>query len=560
MITNADRVAQIRELRNFAAWAKQIWYWRTHLDRFIEDYFKIKLKPEQRVDARIFGQTQNADFVKSRGAGKTWLIAICCVAMGVLYPGSLIAVISSTAEQAVLVVKKIDDKFVQYPDVLREIDASRHNHPVQISAHKGVCTLKNGSKIESYSIGSFRGNRAKILVCDEAPDIKQTDLEAIAKPVTNETRDICIQRGIDDYDSKIISMTSACFKNNYYYKEFIKKLQRMAKGEKNVFAWAMSYTEAVREGISKQSFFDEQRKGMTEEKFKMEYESIFLGAADGAVFPFDLTDKCRTLEEVEIAQPAKSTTDYVMSLDIATSSASNADNAALTTFKLVELDNGGYMKQVVRLQTFHGLRLDSLAREVRRNLVRFPNTIKVIVDVRGLGDAFPQFMNKPWVDPETGKEYPPLVPDDEVSMIDGAVPLLRKFIASNLLNQQMVSATTIALEQESIQLPISSRYIINNKIADLDGESEGTGKRLTVAEKAIYVEADALQIEMGNIVGRQGANGNVLYDSAKSSMHKDRVSSLMMGIHYISELEENRKRRLMSRNTNMVWGIVGSIN
>lgn len=59
--------------------------------------------------------------------------------MGVLYPGSLIAVISSTAEQATLVVKKIEDKFLGYPDVLREIDASRHNHPVQVNPNKGIC-------------------------------------------------------------------------------------------------------------------------------------------------------------------------------------------------------------------------------------------------------------------------------------------------------------------------------------------------------------------------------------------------------------------------------------
>lgn len=558
-MASAEKVSQIRELKNYEAWAKQIWYWRTHLDRFIEDYFKIKLKPQQRVDARVFGNTQNADFVKNRGAGKTWLIAICCIAMGVLYPGSLIAVISSTAEQAVLVVKKIDEKFVGYPDVLREIDSTRHNHPVQINAHKGVCTLKNGSKIESYSMGTFRGNRAKILICDEAPDIKQHDLEAVAKPVTNETRDICIQRGIQDYDSKIISMTSACLKNNYYYTGFVAKLKRMAAGEKNVFAWAMSYKEAVREGISKQSYFDEQRKGMTDEKFKMEYESIFLGAADGSVFPFDLTDRCRTLTDVEIAQPAKCTVSYVMSLDIATSSASNSDNAVLTTIKLVELENGGYLKQVVRIQSFNGKRLDALANKLRENLVRFPNTVKVVVDVRGLGDAFPQFMSKPWTDPETGKEYPPLVRDDEQSVIDNAVPLIRPFIATNLLNQQMVNATTIALEQESIQFPVNSRYIVNNKVAGMDDESENSGKRLTAAEQAIFIEADALQIEMGNIIGRQGSNGSVIYDSAKSTMHKDRVSSLMMGIHYISQIEEERKKKLFYNNDSIVFGIIGSI-
>ena len=556
----ADKASQIRELKNYEAWRKQIWFWRTHLDRFIEDYFKIRLKPSQRVDARILGNFQSIDLVKNRGAGKTWLIAICAIALGVLYPGSSIAVISSTAEQAVLVIKKIEEKFLQYPDVVREINASRHNKPVQINPHKGVCWLKSGSKIESYSMGTLRGNRAKILICDEAPEIPKNDLDAVAKPIMNETRDICIQRNIEDYPSKIVSITSACLKNNYFYTSFTNILKRMARGENGCFAWAMSYKEAIREGISKESFFTEQREGMTEEKFMMEYESKFLGAAEGAVFPYDLTERCRTLTDIEIAQPAKSTIEYVMSLDIATSSASNADNAALITFKLVELDNGGYMKQVVRIQTFHGLRLDALAREVRKNLVRFPNTIKVVVDVRGLGDAFPQFMNKPWTDPETGKEYPPLVPDDEVSLIDGAVPLLRRFIANNLLNQQMVSATTIALEQESIQFPINSRYIINNKIAERDGDSEGAGRKLTVAEKAIFVEADALQIEMGNIIGRQGANGNVIFDSARSSMHKDRCSSLMMGIHYISGLEEERKRKLMRGSANICYGIVSTIN
>ena len=58
--------------------------------------------------------------------------------MGVLYPGSLIAVISSTAEQATLVVKKIEDKFLGYPDVMRELDCAKSNRPVHVNLHKGV--------------------------------------------------------------------------------------------------------------------------------------------------------------------------------------------------------------------------------------------------------------------------------------------------------------------------------------------------------------------------------------------------------------------------------------
>jgi len=51
-------VTQIREIRNVKLWAKQILFWRTHLDIFIQSYFGIKLKDTQQVVARQFG---NAD-------------------------------------------------------------------------------------------------------------------------------------------------------------------------------------------------------------------------------------------------------------------------------------------------------------------------------------------------------------------------------------------------------------------------------------------------------------------------------------------------------------------
>jgi len=30
------------EIKNFQAWRKQIWFWRTHLDIFIMEYFGIE--------------------------------------------------------------------------------------------------------------------------------------------------------------------------------------------------------------------------------------------------------------------------------------------------------------------------------------------------------------------------------------------------------------------------------------------------------------------------------------------------------------------------------------
>ena len=83
-------------------------------------------------------------------------------------------------------------------------------------------------------------------------------------------------------------------------------------------------------------------------------------------------------------------------------------------------------------------------------------------------------------------------------------------------------------------MPISARHA--DSIIEDDGDEETLKRRrLTMQEKAIYLEGDALQIEMGNIVMRSGAGGTVLYDVARPSQHKDRYSALAMAVRYISE-------------------------
>lgn len=381
--------------------------------------------------------------VKSRGYGKTWLTALCCIAMGVLYPGSLIAVVSGTAEQATLIVKKIQDYFIRNPEIMREIQCDGHR-PVQLSRNKGICTLKNGSKIESYSVGTMRGNRAKIMVIDESPEVKADDLDAVIGPVRNTKRDICHQRGIADYPSKTISITSACLKSNYFYSMFVSALRDFAKGSTGSFACALDYRSAARVGITDMEFFRKEQRKMPEAKFAMEYGSIFVGAESGSMFPYDLTEGCRTLRQVEYAQPSGSSSDYIIGVDLATSTDRKADNAVICVVKLADMENGTYLKKLVYLRSYHGKRLDALAEEVRRTFSRFPRTTRIVFDHRGLGDAFPQFLAQPWIDPESGKEYPPWTLDDERTIIHNAVPILRSVKASAQINQQLVSCLRVA--------------------------------------------------------------------------------------------------------------------
>ena len=497
--------------------------------------------------------------VQSRGYGKSWLIAICCIAVGILYPGSLIAVVSGTAMQSKILLEKITTYFLKYENVLREIDCAGHA-PVQLSKDKGVCRLKNGTKIESYAIKSMRGQRAKILVSDEAPEVKQDEWDAIASPVKNTKRDICHTYGFKDFPSKTISMTSACLKSNYFYSDFLLSLNEFSKGNDEYFACSLDYTSAIRVGITDAEFFEEERKRMPESVFSMEYGSNFVGEEADSLFPYELTGTCRTLRHVEYRMPKNSQSEYIMSVDIATSSRKEADNTVISVIKMTPMKNGTIMKAVVYIRSYHGQKFTALADEIRRTYTRFPNTTKIVFDQRGLGDSLPEFFREPWVDPMTGREYSAWVCDEEPSVIVGAVPILRSIKANPVYNQQLASAMRVALERQTISFPISSRSVLSGELRDAIGDDgEELSKEKTKEELAIYIEADATQVEMGNIVSRRSQSGVITYDVAKpNQQHKDRYSSIAMGVKYISEIEEKLRRRYQQMLNGYCIGVVSS--
>ena len=240
-------------------------------------------------------------------------------------------------------------------------------------------------------------------------------------------------------------------------------------------------------------------------------------------------------------QPKGSKSRYIISMDIATSKAKGSDNSVLIVHKFNEKKDGSFSRQVVHIRSYNGEALDFLAEEVRKYFhVKFPNSEMIVYDARGLGDSFDRFFDKVWIDPESGREYPPLVVDDEDRTNPDAVQVLHPFRAVNSLNQRIYTNLRVALEKNTIELPVSYR-VTKEKQAGVD-----ESKRMSKEELANYLEADALQIEMGNIVAKAGASGSVLYDVPKATMHKDRYSSLAMGNDYISELEKKNiesKRR-----------------
>ena len=532
----------------------QLQYFRTHLDVFIETAFApIKLTRDQKIQARAAGNCSSIYEVCSRGWGKTWLAALIAFSIADLYPGSKVVCVSSTAPQATLILQKLRLLADQNQNILNEIKTNNAKNAVSISKDRAKCILKNGSTIESYPLEAVRGLRAQVTIADEVLDIDQEMLEAILAPTRNARRDISMTYGFPDMRNKALFLTSCCPKSNPFYESFMSAVRQIDKGNDNVFACAFDYRAAISNGITDAEFFEEERARMPESTFQLEYGTIFLGSDGDSALPYALVDTCRTLKQVELEQPKNSKSRYVISMDIATSAATNSDNTVISVIKFNERADGSYHKKLVYMRSYNGKKLDYLADELRKlYFTKFPSAEKIIVDLRGLGDSLPRFLDSTYTDFTTGKEYPPLVVDDEPNHNPKALQVIHPVRAVNAINQRIYTNLRVCLEQQSIELPISARIM---QIAEADKDEDE--KKLSMEERDIYIQTDALQYEMSNIKGKVSQSGNVIYDCAPR-LHKDRYSSMAYGLDYICELEKENIRK-NSRPSNVVVGIVDSL-
>ena len=143
---------------------------------------KVKLKDTQQVIARAASEATDIKVVENRGYGKTWTTAWIAIAIAILYSNTPIIVVSATAQQATLVIKKIASFVDVYPELLPQIKMVGRD-PVVVSKDSAKVVFKNGSSITSSSLNAAVGNRAKCLILDEQYRIPEEDAKRNASPL-----------------------------------------------------------------------------------------------------------------------------------------------------------------------------------------------------------------------------------------------------------------------------------------------------------------------------------------------------------------------------------------
>ena len=133
-------------------------FYRKNPSFFVEHYMDVPLYPYQRIWINLMARSTEFVGIASRASAKSWLIAVYAIARCILYPGTIVALASSTKAQAGLIIsEKCKALIEEHPNIQRETSN------IVTNQNKWEMTFFNGSKINVVVSGEGgRGQLASI--------------------------------------------------------------------------------------------------------------------------------------------------------------------------------------------------------------------------------------------------------------------------------------------------------------------------------------------------------------------------------------------------------------
>jgi len=557
-----------RELEDidYDEWAKVLSYYRYYVDIFAEEVLGIMLFPFQKLILRAMARNQNSMLICCRGIGKSWIAAVFMICTCILYPSYRFGITSGKGQQSRnVIINKIKSELLKNDNLKREII-----FPIHVGQDDCYVSFKGGGEIRAIVLGinqsgdSARSWRFNGILVDEARLVGDSVIEEVLVPMTKTNREnIILQKSLFPNkniveNGKMIYISSAYLKTCDLYKRFLHHYSQMYKGDKRYFVCSLDYKVGVDAGLfeEKDILAEKDKPSMTSDKFTYEYMGVFVGSSVDSFYPFELTEKCRTIESCELSQPKKALSQYVITHDVAVSSGYKSDNAVTHVIKIKQRSGGTYYKEVVFTRAVNGVSLLQ-QRDFLRELihVKFPNTIKLCIDTLGSGAGLPALFYESWefIDTNGDKlEFPPIVieGDEEGEELEGAVPLIKAITASNQFNAIYYPYMKSCFEDKSCKLLKPSNEVDHLHKDDL----------ITSEEYAQYIETDILIQELSNIRQSFTDSGIIVYEKIVKAKKRDRATSLMYGLSYIYELEANKRQTHYKKNVDKFDKLKSYIN
>lgn len=437
---------------------------------FIEKCFNnqkgkpLQLESFQQVMFDLLWYKKFPMILASRGAGKTFILALYALVVAILKPGSKIVIVGSGFRQAKLVFKYVEQLYEASPLIKEAI-----SHWGGPKFGSDAATLRVGlSMIQAIPIGDgqkIRGMRATVLIADEFASIPEDIFDIVIEPFTAVHLDpaerasqmrfvrrlekLGADPGLIDaiqstqgFGNQIIISGTPSYKHNHFYKRwsvymaFIKsqgdprklkhaleERQLAATGKladisdddvdhaevswRHYAVYQLPYT-ALPEGFMEEDIIRKAKATYPAHKFAMEYMSVFPDDTDGFIrrsWIEEATPRGPDHIPVAVELYGDPRATYVMGVDPARFN----DNLGVVVFKLT--DRG---RELVYCQAWDKTQFGISAQRIREIVNRF-NVSYIVMDKGGGGEDIREWLCKKvddlepkdfiWVIPEQMEKY-----------------------------------------------------------------------------------------------------------------------------------------------------------
>lgn len=508
-------------------------------------------------------------YIASRGQGKTFLTALFCVCMAILYPRTKIVVAAPTKKQGIEIISKINDDFMKLHTWGSEL-LCREITDISLSINDAHVYFKSGSWIKVVTANdNARSGRANVLVCDEFVKIDQEIIDTVLKPFLTAPRN----PGYLDKpeyahlseDNKELYMSSAWYQSHWSYDLFKSFFANMLDDTKKYFICDLPYQLPIREGLLKKKKVEDDMSEATfdEVKFSMEYGGFWFGNTDGSFFSMKDVEKQRKLRlpfyppSTQIASNKSvkfnipdlvANERRILSVDIALMASRRHKNDATAVFvnSAIPTNDNKYIGNIVYCDAYEGKTTDELALIIRRMFDDYKCT-DLVIDSNGVGMGVLDLLLRDVFDAETGKVYPALSCCNNKDIADrckvnNAQKVIWAIKANAQFNTEICTALRSGLQNRKLNL------LVPEDEAEKILEDKYKINKLNLSEKALlmlpYIQTTFLMYELINLNYEvKGTNIKIIEQAGK---RKDRYSSLAYNYWVMNQIE---REELQSQKT-----------
>jgi hypothetical protein len=435
-------------------------FYRNNMAYFVEHYMGVKLFPYQRYWVTLMGLSTDFLAIASRASAKSWLIAVYAIARCILYPGTIVALNSSTKSQAGLIIsEKCKELIDRHPNIQRECEN------IVTNQNKWEMTFHNGSKINVVISGEGgRGHRSNVSVLEERRLIPTNIIDSIIRPFAIVRQAPYLKNPkyshLQEEPQEII-ITSAYYKSHEWWIEAKKLLRMIADGDPDVKGIFLDYLIILKHGIKTKKYMAKEKKKLDPVTFLMEYGNIPYSSSSSSFYKVgffnrkikhgwlpqrdDFTKK--NLYDIK-RQPDEK---RIVSVDIAMRRGSYNDNTIITCARLFPTKKG-WLTEVCYLESHNGRNTMSQALRIKQIYHEFTGYDGILVlDVANAGISVFDALTTVTSDDVRSLEYPPMT-------------VMNHFAVEDKVYEELKDRT---LGQNAIEciFPISATALLNSTIA-----------------------------------------------------------------------------------------------